>query len=108
MCQNFEFLLLILLFSLSFVLQAFDRFPSAEALIVVEDDLEISPDFFHYFLATYHLLLRDPSLYCVSAWNDNGKEGLIDKRATSLLYRSDFFPGLGWMLKVNLEHYVSE
>ena len=31
-----------------------------------------------------------------SAWNDNGIKSLVkDPRA---LYRSDFFPGLGWML----------
>lgn len=39
---------------------------------------------------------------CISAWNDNGKENLIDLNATSLLYRTDFFPGLGWMLSNDL------
>lgn len=39
---------------------------------------------------------------CISAWNDNGKESLIDLNATSLLYRTDFFPGLGWMLSRDL------
>jgi len=82
------------------MLQVFERFPASRAVIIVEDDLEISPDFFKYFLATYNLLLSDPTLYCVSAWNDNGKQNLIDDQATTLLYRSDFFPGLGWMLTV--------
>ena len=35
---------------------------------------------------------------CVSAWNDNGKAGLINETAPELLYRTDFFGGLGWML----------
>jgi len=69
-----------------------------DQVIIVEDDLEISPDFFEYFTATLPLLKADPSLWCVSAWNDNGKAGLIDQSAPELLYRSDFFPGLGWML----------
>ena len=56
-------------------------------MIIVEDDLEISPDFFEYFTATLPLLRSDPSLWCVSAWNDNGKAGLIDQNAPELLYR---------------------
>ena len=58
----------------------------------------IAPDFFDYFLATRKLLETDDTLYCVSAWNDNGKENSVDPRAIDLLYRSDFFPGLGWMM----------
>lgn len=47
-------------------------------------------------MATRPLLDKDKSLFCVSAWNDNGKEGYVkDKK---ILYRTDFFPGLGWML----------
>ncbi|KAJ8707097.1 hypothetical protein PYW08_011231 [Mythimna loreyi] len=34
-----------------------------EAVIIVEDDLDISPDFFEYFLGTYPLLLKDKSLW---------------------------------------------
>ncbi len=30
-------------------------------------------DFFQYFEATNKILKRDRSLFCVSAWNDNGK-----------------------------------
>ena len=64
----------------------------------MEDDLEVAPDFFSYFEATLPILKADPSLYCVSAWNDNGKAGLIDETRPELLYRSDFFGGLGWMM----------
>uniref|UniRef100_A0A8D2BE12 Alpha-1,3-mannosyl-glycoprotein 2-beta-N-acetylglucosaminyltransferase n=1 Tax=Sciurus vulgaris TaxID=55149 RepID=A0A8D2BE12_SCIVU len=40
------------------------KFPAA---VVVEDDLEVAPDFFEYFQATYPLLRDDPSLwvYCL-------------------------------------------
>jgi len=39
----------------------------------------------------------DPSLWCVSAWNDNGaKPHAADQ---SLLLRTSYFPGLGWMLR---------
>uniref|UniRef100_A0A646QI39 Alpha-1,3-mannosyl-glycoprotein 2-beta-N-acetylglucosaminyltransferase n=1 Tax=Hemiscolopendra marginata TaxID=943146 RepID=A0A646QI39_9MYRI len=72
-----------------------------DTVIVVEDDLDIAPDFFEYFMATYPLLKSDPTLWCVSAWNDNGKESLVADEP-ELLYRTDFFPGLGWMLTRNL------
>ncbi|MBN3299896.1 MGAT1 acetylglucosaminyltransferase, partial [Amia calva] len=68
------------------------------AAVIVEDDLEVAPDFFEYFRALLPLLRQDPSLWCVSAWNDNGREGVVDAGAPELLYRTDFFPGLGWML----------
>ena len=58
-----------------------------DQVIIVEDDLEISPDFYEYFSATLPLLYSDPSLWCVSAWNDNGKAGLINQTAPELLYR---------------------
>lgn len=67
-------------------------------VIITEDDLDIAPDFFSYFSNTRYLLEKDPTLYCVSAWNDNGKLEHIDWNANTTLYRSDFFPGLGWMM----------
>ncbi|NXL40908.1 MGAT1 acetylglucosaminyltransferase, partial [Glaucidium brasilianum] len=72
------------------------------AAVVVEDDLEVAPDFFEYFQATLPLLLADPTLWCVSAWNDNGKEQMVDGTQADLLYRTDFFPGLGWLLLAEL------
>nr|XP_023025074.1 alpha-1,3-mannosyl-glycoprotein 2-beta-N-acetylglucosaminyltransferase-like [Leptinotarsa decemlineata] len=72
------------------------------SVIIVEDDLEVAPDFFEYFIGTYPLLLKDSSLWCISAWNDNGKEGLVNTDRPDLLYRTDFFPGLGWMLTKNI------
>jgi len=73
-----------------------------DQVVIVEDDLEIAPDFFEYFTATLPVLREDDSLWCVSAWNDNGKTGLINESQPQLLYRTDFFPGLGWMLTKKL------
>ncbi|XP_069867417.1 alpha-1,3-mannosyl-glycoprotein 2-beta-N-acetylglucosaminyltransferase [Dipodomys merriami] len=81
--------------------QVFHTFRFAAA-VVVEDDLEVAPDFFEYFQATYPLLRADPSLWCVSAWNDNGKEQMVDASRPELLHRTDFFPGLGWLLLAEL------
>lgn len=66
------------------------------------DDLDVAPDFFEYFLGLYPILLKDSSLWCISAWNDNGKQGLVKENKPELLYRTDFFPGLGWMLTKSL------
>lgn len=41
-------------------------------VIIVEDDMLFSPDFLHFFAATAVLLEQDPSLWCISTWNDNG------------------------------------
>ena len=46
-------------------------------------------------------LLDDPAeeLLAVSAFNDNGLDGLVsDNLDAAAVLRSDFFPGLGWML----------
>lgn len=73
-----------------------------DSIIIVEDDLNVAPDFYEYFLGTHELLKNDPTLWCVSAWNDNGKANNIDVNRPDLLYRTDFFPGLGWMLTKNV------
>jgi len=69
-------------------------------VIILEEDIEIAPDFFSYFLKARELLDNDKSLFCVSAWNDNGRPGLVRDREK--VYRTDFFPGLGWMLRKEL------
>lgn len=65
-------------------------------VVILEDDMEIAPDFFEYFEAAAHLLDKDRSIMAVSSWNDNGQKQFVHD--PNALYRSDFFPGLGWML----------
>jgi hypothetical protein len=45
------------------------------------DDLEISPDFLDYFHALYPLMIQDKTIWCISAWNDNGIDQKIDRQA---------------------------
>ena len=52
----------------------FQIFPNAKYAIVLEEDLDVSPDFFSYFSQLVNVLETDPTLYCVSAWNDQGYE----------------------------------
>ncbi|BFG42480.1 hypothetical protein CerSpe_287540 [Prunus speciosa] len=65
-------------------------------VIILEDDMEIAPDFFDYFESAAALLDKDKSIMAVSSWNDNGQKQFVHD--PKVLYRSDFFPGLGWML----------
>jgi alpha-1,3-mannosyl-glycoprotein beta-1,2-N-acetylglucosaminyltransferase len=65
-----------------------------QRVVILEEDLHIAPDFFDYFQATSKILDEDPSLFAVSAYSDNGH---MVKDPTRLL-RTDFFPGLGWMM----------
>jgi alpha-1,3-mannosyl-glycoprotein beta-1,2-N-acetylglucosaminyltransferase len=69
-----------------------------QRVMVLEEDIHIAPDFFDYFQATSKILDEDPSLFAVSAFSDNGH---MVKDPTRLL-RSDFFPGLGWMMNRRL------
>jgi alpha-1,3-mannosyl-glycoprotein beta-1,2-N-acetylglucosaminyltransferase len=67
-----------------------------EKVIVLEEDLLVSPDFFHYMDYFETLLDIDQTLMCVSAWSDNGFEGRV--KDPTRVYRTHFFPGLGWIL----------
>ncbi|KAL3158246.1 hypothetical protein ABBQ38_010498 [Trebouxia sp. C0009 RCD-2024] len=69
-------------------------------VILLEDDMKLAVDFFPYFEMGAKLLDRDPSLYCISSWNDHGQAQFVQN--STRLERSDFFPGLGWMLTNSL------
>mmetsp|Transcript_126067 Transcript_126067/g.402952 ORF Transcript_126067/g.402952 Transcript_126067/m.402952 type:complete len:804 (+) Transcript_126067:203-2614(+) len=67
-----------------------------EFAIFVEEDLKFSPDFLALFRSTAWLLEEDPSLWCVSSWNDMGfKVSFSDE---CRLFRTSYFPGLGFLL----------
>jgi len=70
------------------------------AITFIEEDIEVAPDIFSYFGAMLPLVRADPDLYCVSAWNDNGYDTLVED--PRLAFRTEFFPGLGWMMDRSL------
>ncbi|XP_050425936.1 protein O-linked-mannose beta-1,2-N-acetylglucosaminyltransferase 1-like [Adelges cooleyi] len=78
----------------------FSLFPDSEYAIIIEEDLQVSVDFFSFFSQTLPLLEKDNSLYCISSWNDQGFEHTSSR--PDVLYRVDSMPGLGWMLKKSL------
>jgi alpha-1,3-mannosyl-glycoprotein beta-1,2-N-acetylglucosaminyltransferase len=68
--------------------------PIPDRVIILEEDIHTAPDFFSYMQATSRILDTDPTLLAVSAYNDNGHMAQNPHR----ILRSDFFPGLGWMM----------
>jgi len=76
-------------------------FPQTERVIILEEDIHTSPDFLGFMKATSKLLDTDPNLFAVSAYNDNGHM-VGDPGDVQRIVRSDFFPGLGWMMNRRL------
>ena len=67
-----------------------------DMVIFLEEDLIVAPDFLALFRSTFWLLREDPSIWCVSAWNDVGFA--IAAFDQCRLFRTTYFPGLGFML----------
>ena len=87
------------------LVKAFETFQDAPAIIILEDDLSLSPDFLSWFVAAGRVVEKDPSLWCVSAWNDNGFTALV--KQPYAVKRTILFPGLGWLLFRNeFEKYL--
>ncbi|KAK4308555.1 hypothetical protein Pmani_019760 [Petrolisthes manimaculis] len=79
------------------LITVFKMFPEVDKIIVLEDDLELSPDFISYFQQTARLLSSDPSLFCVNAYNYNAfPHTALDP---SRLYRIGGLPAYGWMVR---------
>ncbi|XP_077982428.1 protein O-linked-mannose beta-1,2-N-acetylglucosaminyltransferase 1-like [Glandiceps talaboti] len=76
---------------------AFIKYPQQEYIIMLEEQFEVSPDFLNYFAQTLPLLDKDQSIISVSVWNNNGFMDTCGDPA--LLYRTENFPGYGWVLR---------
>lgn len=65
--------------------------------IFLEEDLVVSPDFLALFRSTAWVLDQDPTIWCVSAWNDFGFRNIVSDQCR--LTRTTYFPGLGFLLR---------
>lgn len=72
------------------------NFPNADHVIILEEDLVLAPDFLFFMSQLLPLLGKDPTLYSVSSWNDNGYMGVSSD--PNVTYRVEGFPGLGYMI----------
>nr|XP_053650771.1 protein O-linked-mannose beta-1,2-N-acetylglucosaminyltransferase 1-like [Cherax quadricarinatus] len=51
---------------------AVNTFPDAPAVIFLDEDVEVSPDFFSFMSQTLWLLHADPTIYCINAFSITG------------------------------------
>lgn len=79
---------------------SFDNFPDANFLVILEEDLDVSVDILSYFKQLLPVYENDESVYCISAWNDQGYEYTVHD--PSMTYRIETMPGLGWVLSRKL------
>lgn len=75
-------------------------FQTASYLIVLEEELVLSPDFMLFLAQCSQALEVDETLIGVSAFNYNGFENTSSNNG--LIYRVEEFPGLGFMLKMSV------
>ncbi|XP_038054341.1 protein O-linked-mannose beta-1,2-N-acetylglucosaminyltransferase 1-like [Patiria miniata] len=80
--------------------RALELFKGKENIILLEGYLEVTPDFLRYFSQTLHMLTKDPTILTVSAWNPNGFAATSGDE--NLVYRTDDFPGFGWIVRRSL------
>lgn len=73
-----------------------ESFPEANYMIFIDEELALSPDFLFYMAQALPLLDRDPTLYSISAWNENGYVGTSSNPEAA--YRVEGFPGLAFMI----------
>ncbi|KAF2366034.1 Glycosyl transferase family 13 [Trinorchestia longiramus] len=78
---------------------AFSTYTNASKIIILEDDLIVSPDFIRYFHQTAWLLEADPSIYVVNSFSLNSYASVAED--TSRLRRSEIMPQFGWMVTRN-------
>jgi hypothetical protein len=81
--------------------KVFWSFPQChKGMVIIEEDLEVSPDFLEYFELTAPVVENDPTLLTTSLWNDIGFEWNSNDK--NMILRTTFFPGLGWWLSRSL------
>lgn len=48
------------------------------SVIVLEEELVLSPDFLYFFTQVYDIFMNDPDLVAISAFNPNCKRRIIN------------------------------
>ncbi|CAN8018111.1 unnamed protein product [Ixodes persulcatus] len=81
--------------------EAFDtaerQFPDAVHFVVIEEGVILAPDFLAYLAQLLPLLDLDSTISSISAWNDNGFEGVSGK--SRRVYRVESLTGLAFLVR---------
>ncbi|XP_042888584.1 protein O-linked-mannose beta-1,2-N-acetylglucosaminyltransferase 1-like [Penaeus japonicus] len=75
----------------------FKMHPEADKAIILEDDLNLAPDFISYFHQTALLMRFDESIAIVNAYNYNSYSHTASDPAR--IYRVQSYPYYGWMTR---------
>ncbi|XP_066969363.1 protein O-linked-mannose beta-1,2-N-acetylglucosaminyltransferase 1-like [Macrobrachium rosenbergii] len=75
------------------------KFAKAPAVIFLDEDVEVSPDFFSYMSQTIWLLKEDPSIYCINAFSATGFREL--SYHPSRLFRGSVQVEWGYAISLN-------
>jgi hypothetical protein len=78
---------------------------SKQSVIVIEENLILAPDFLYFFSMVYDSFINDPNVAAISSWNPNGYAEIEGN--SNYVYRTNEFPGLGFMIKRSIyEDYI--
>ncbi|XP_064472966.1 protein O-linked-mannose beta-1,2-N-acetylglucosaminyltransferase 1-like isoform X2 [Ornithodoros turicata] len=81
--------------------EAFDtgerQFPDSMYFVVIEDGVLLAPDFLMYLAPLVTLLDKDSTISSISAWNDNGFEGVSGNNRR--MYRVETLSGFGFVVR---------
>ncbi|KAK5576173.1 hypothetical protein RB653_007314 [Dictyostelium firmibasis] len=80
---------------------------SYDKVIFLEEDLIMSPDSLEYFNHLSKLMNYDPSIFGISAWNDNGFKWNVEQARSNYdnkfsFLRQDHFGGLGFLISKDI------
>ncbi|CAF2618163.1 unnamed protein product [Rotaria sp. Silwood2] len=74
-----------------------EMYPNKDSVIVIEEDLILSPDFLYVLALLSETFRKDETLGAIQLWNPNSYD--IINGSLDLIYRVDNFYGLGYLLK---------
>lgn len=74
-----------------------ELFPNKDKIIVIEEDLILSPDFLYTLALLSETFRKDDTIGAIQMWNPNAYE--IVNGSLDLFYRVDNLYGLGYLLK---------
>lgn len=84
----------------------FRKHKDARYVIIMQEDLRVSRDIMGYFSQLLPALESDNSIFCISAWNDQGF--VHSSNDSSMLYRVETFPGLGLGTLIKRSLFIQE
>ncbi|CAF1035789.1 unnamed protein product [Rotaria sp. Silwood1] len=74
-----------------------EMYPNKDSVIVIEEDLILSPDFLYLLALLSETFRKDETIGAIQLWNPNSYD--IVNGSIDLIYRVDNFYGLGYLLK---------